>query len=226
MSDIVVSVEVRERTGKGGAREARRQGFVPGVLYGGNRGPVAIALKQNELVKAINSGKLVANMIKIDHKGEQQSVLTRDIQFHPVTDMPEHIDFYRVDEDSVVEVAVPVHFINEEKSPGLKKGGALNVVRHEVEVSCPAGQIPSEIVVDLDGLDIGESVHISSVKLPDNVKPVIDDRDFTIATLQAPRAVVEETEEPEEPADPEVINQKDDGEEAEASAEGEGEDKE
>ncbi|TRO96394.1 50S ribosomal protein L25/general stress protein Ctc [Glycocaulis profundi] len=225
MSDIVVSVEVRERTGKGGAREARRQGFVPGVLYGGDRGPVAIALKQNELVKAINSGNLIANMIKIDHKGEQQSVLTRDIQFHPVTDMPEHIDFYRVDEDSVVEVAVPVHFINEEKSPGLKKGGALNVVRHEIEVSCPAGQIPNEIVVDLEGLDIGESVHISSVKLPDNVTPVIDDRDFTIATLQAPRAMVEETEEPEEPADPEVINQKDDGEEAEAS-EGEGDDKE
>jgi large subunit ribosomal protein L25 len=221
MSDIVVSVEVRERTGKGGAREARRQGLVPGVLYGCDRGPVAIALKQNELVKAINSGGLIANMIKIDHKGEQQSVLTRDIQFHPVTDMPEHIDFYRVDEDSVVEVAVPVHFINEEKSPGLKKGGALNVVRHEVEVSCPAGQIPSEIVVDLDGLDIGESVHISSVKLPDNVTPVIDDRDFTIATLQAPRAMVEETEEAEAPEAPEVINQKDDDEEAEASAEGE-----
>ncbi len=225
MSDIVVSVEVRERTGKGGAREARRQGLVPGVLYGGDRGPVAISLKQNELVKAISSGKLIANMIKIDHKGEKQSVLARDIQFHPVTDVPEHIDFYRVDEDSVVQIEVAVHFINEEKSPGLKKGGALNVVRHEIEVSCPAGQIPNEIVVDLDGLDIGESVHISSVKLPDNVTPVIDDRDFTIATLQAPRAMVEETEEPEEPADPEVINQKDDGEEAEAS-EGEGDDKE
>lgn len=219
MSDIVVSVEVRERTGKGGARAARREGLVPGVLYGGALGPVSISLKKNELTKAISTGQLIANMIKIDHKGEKQSVIARDIQFHPVNDEPVHVDFYRVDEDSVIQMEVPVHFINEEKSPGLKKGGALNVVRHEIEVSCPAGQIPSEITIDLAGLDIGDSVHISMIALPENVTPTITDRDFTIATLQAPRAMVEETdEEAEAPAAPEIINQKDD-EEAEGEAE-------
>lgn len=223
MSDIVVSVEVRESTGKGGARAARREGLVPGVLYGGGQDPVSISLKHNELTKAINSGRLISNMIKIDHKGKTQSVLTRDIQFHPVSDEPLHVDFYRVNEDSIIEVEVPVHFINDEESPALKAGGTLNIVRHAVEVSCPAGQIPEEIVIDLTGMEIGDSVHISMVKLPDNVTPTITDRDFTIATLQAPRAMVEETDEDEadEAEEPEVINQKDDeneGEEAEADS--------
>ncbi|WP_306017514.1 50S ribosomal protein L25/general stress protein Ctc [Oceanicaulis sp. MMSF_3324] len=188
MSDIVLSVEVRERTGTGGARETRRNGFVPGVLYGGDQGPVAIALKDNEVVKAINSGKFLAQMITIDHKGEKQSVLTRDVQFHPVRDEPVHIDFQRVDESTVITVEVTVQFHNDEKSPGLKRGGVLNVVRHAIEVDVPAGSIPDQIDVDLSGYDIGDSVHISSVTLPEGVTPSITDRDFTIATIQSSRA--------------------------------------
>ncbi|MGY6661407.1 MAG: 50S ribosomal protein L25/general stress protein Ctc [Glycocaulis sp.] len=192
MSDIVVSVEVRERTGTGGAREARRSGLVPGVLYGGTRGAVSISVKRNELVKAINTGKLIAQMVDLEHKGERQPVIARDIQFHPVTDEPVHIDFYRVEENSVITLNVPVHFINDEKAPGIKRGGVLNIVRHDIEVRCKAGNIPSEIVVDLSGYDIGDSIHISSVTLPEGVKPVITNRDFTIATLQGSRAVIED----------------------------------
>ncbi|EAP90704.1 MAG: 50S ribosomal protein L25 [Oceanicaulis sp.] len=188
MSDIVLSVEVRERTGTGGARETRRNGFVPGVLYGGDKGPVSIALKNNEVIKAINSGKFLAQMITIDHKGEKQSVLTRDVQFHPVRDEPVHIDFQRVDESTIITVEVTVHFHNDEKSPGLKRGGVLNVVRHAVEVNVPAGSIPDQIDVDLSGYDIGDSIHISAVTLPEGVTPAITDRDFTIATIQNSRA--------------------------------------
>ena len=188
MSDIVLSVEVRERTGTGGARETRRNGFVPGVLYGGDKGPVSIALKNNEVIKAINSGKFLAQMITIDHKGEKQSVLTRDVQFNPVRDEPVHIDFQRVDESTIITVEVTVHFHNDEKSPGLKRGGVLNVVRHAVEVNVPAGSIPDQIDVDLSGYDIGDSIHISAVTLPEGVTPAITDRDFTIATIQNSRA--------------------------------------
>lgn len=191
MSDIVLSVEVRDRTGKGGAREARRRGLVPGVLYGGDRGPVAITMKNNELVKAINSGKFLSQMITIDHKGETQTVLTRDVQFDPVRDFPLHVDLQRVDEDSVIAVDVPVHFLNDEKSPGIKRGGVLNVVRHTIEVYCPAGSIPEAIEIDIAHMNIGESLHISQVTLPAGVTPTITDRDFTIATMQGSRAVID-----------------------------------
>ena len=207
MSDIVLSVEVRERTGTGGARETRRNGFVPGVLYGGDKGPVSIAMKNNEVVKAINSGQFLASMITIEHNGEQQTVLTRDVQFDPVRDEAVHIDFQRVDEDTIITVEVACRFINDEKSPGLKRGGILNIVRHAVEVNTPAGKIPDEIVVDLEGYEIGESVHISSVTLPEGVTPAITDRDFTIATLQGSRA----------------SREAEDGEEGGEEAEGEGE---
>lgn len=207
MSDIVVSVEVRERTGTGGAREARRSGLVPGVLYGGPRGAVSISVKRNELVKAISTGKFIAQMVDLEHKGERQPVIARDIQFHPVTDEPVHIDFYRVEENSVITLNVPVHFINDEKSPGIKRGGVLNIVRHDIEVRCKAGNIPSEIVVDLTGFDIGDSIHISSVTLPDGVKPVITNRDFTIATVQGSRAVIEDA------VDGEAEGEDEDGEE-------------
>lgn len=192
MSEIVLPVEVRERTGKGGARETRRNGEVPGVLYGGDRGPVAIAMKTNAVVKAINSGHFLGQMIEIEHKGERQNVITREVQFHPVRDEPMHIDFYRVEEDSIIAIEVPVRFLNEEKAPGLKRGGVLNVVRHAIEVNCPAGSIPEAIEVDLTGYDIGDSVHISSVTLPENVVPTITDRDFTIVTVQGSRAIIED----------------------------------
>lgn len=192
MSDIVLNVEVRERTGTGGARETRREGRVPGILYGGKLDPVAISLKGNELLKAINSGKFLANMITIEHKGETQTVFARDVQFDPIMDSPVHVDFQRVDEDSSIAVEVGVQFINEDKSPGLKRGGVLNIVRHTIEVNTPAGSIPDSIEVDVSGLDIGDSVHISAVTLPDGVTPTITDRDFTIVTLQGSRAVIDD----------------------------------
>ncbi|MFN3834762.1 MAG: 50S ribosomal protein L25/general stress protein Ctc [Glycocaulis sp.] len=203
MSDIVVSVDVRARTGTGGARAARREGLVPGILYGGPRGPVPISVKANELRKAINTGKLISQMVDLEHKGERQPVIARDIQFDPVTDEPVHIDFYRVEENSVITLNVPVHFFNDEKCPGLKRGGVLNVVRHDIEVRCKAGNIPTDIKVDLSGFDIGDSIHISSVVLPEGVKPVITNRDFTIATVQGSRAVIEDAVESDEDGDDE-----------------------
>lgn len=194
MSDIVLPVEVREGTGKGAARAARRAGMVPGVLYGGERGAVSIAVKANVLRKAIHTGKFLSHMVTLQHGKETQPVIPRDVQFHPVTDEPLHIDLFRVEEDTVINVEVTVHFINEEKSPGLKRGGVLNVVRHAVELSCPAGSIPEEIVVDMTGKEIGDSIHISDVTLPEGVKPTITDRDFTIATLQGARVMVESEE--------------------------------
>lgn len=210
MNDIVLSVEQRERVGKGGAREARRQHRVPGVIYGGPLGSVPISLELKQLNMAFTSGSLLSKVIEIDHRGEKQPVLIRDIAFDPVTDFPIHIDLYRVDVDQIVSVEVPVKFINEENSPGLKRGGALNVVRHLVELDCPAGRIPANLTFDLTGLDIGDSVHISAIELPEGVTPAIKDRDFTVATItgsgakseedaaeQAAVAPVEESEEAE-----------------------------
>lgn len=180
---IVLEVEVRERTGKGGAREARRTGFVPGVLYGGPRGPVAINLKYNEVIKAIYSGKFIAHMITITHKGEPQTVIPQAVQYHPVTDQPLHIDLYRVEEDQEIKVEVPVHFKGEDACPGLKRGGTLNVVRHTVELLVPAGSIPEYLEADVSALQIGDVVKISMIALPPGAQPTIHDRDFTIATI-------------------------------------------
>ena len=201
MSDIVLPVEVREGTGKGAARAARREGLVPGVLYGGDRGAVSIAVKANVLRKAIHTGKFLSHMVTLEHGKEKQPVIPKDVQFHPVTDEPLHIDLFRVEQDTVIDVEVTVHFINEEKAPGMKRGGVLNIVRHAVELSCPAGSIPEEIV-------IGDSIHISDVTLPEGVTPTISDRDFTIATLQGARVMVEsedgEAEESEDEDEAEV----------------------
>lgn len=218
MSDIVLPVDVRENTGTGAARAARREGFVPGTLYGGKLGPVSIAVRENVLRKAINSGKFLSNMVTLDHKGEKQTVIPKDVQFDPVTDFPLHVDLFRVDEDSVIDVEVSVHVVGEEKSPGLKRGGALNLVRHSVELSCPAGAIPAYIEIDISALEIGDSVHISDVTLPENVTPTISDRDFTIATIAGARAAVEDEDEAE---DEEAEGE--DGEATEAESEGEAE---
>ena len=192
--DIVFNVDVRERTGKGGAREARRLGFVPGVLYGGGEDPVAINLKQNEVVKAINTGQFLSSTATLIHDGKKQLVIPQAIQMHPVSDQPQHVDLFRVDEDTEINVEVTVRFVNEDASPGMKRGGVLNVVRHAVELLVPAGSIPDAIEADLTGLDIGDSVHISAITLPKGAKPAIADRDFTIATVQGSRAVLTEVE--------------------------------
>lgn len=191
---VVLDVNVRDNTGTGAAREARRNGMVPGVLYGGDEAPVSIAVKTNEVLKAINSGQFIGNMIELVHDGKGQKALTKDIQFHPVSDMPVHLDFYRVTAKSIIEVEVNVNFIGEDECPGMKAGGALNVVRYAIEVKCPAGEIPDSIDVDLSKMEIGDSIHISEVSLPKNVKPSITDRDFTIATMQESRAAVEATD--------------------------------
>ena len=208
-SNIVLTVDVREGTGKGAARAARREDLVPGVLYGGKQGPVSINLRGNEIRKALLTGQFISNMMELEHDGKRQQVIARDIQFHPVSDAPLHVDLFRVDEKTKIDVEVAVHFINEEKSPGMKRGGVLNIVRHTVELNCPAGSIPDALEADLSGLDIGDTIHMSSIALPKGVVPTISDRDFTVATLQGSRAVLTpESEEEEETPETEVINQK------------------
>ncbi|MCI4644624.1 MAG: 50S ribosomal protein L25/general stress protein Ctc [Hyphomonadaceae bacterium] len=202
-TEIIFNVDVRERTGKGGAREARRQGLVPGVLYGGGKDPVAISLRLNEVIKAINTGQLRSSTATLIHKGEKQLVIPQDIQMHPVSDQPVHIDLYRVDETQKIKVEVAVHFVGEEKSPGLKRGGALNVVRHTVELLVPAGNIPDSLEADVSTLNIGDNVKISDIALPGDAEPTITDRDFTIATI-AGRVATAEPAEGEE-VDPDAV---------------------
>lgn len=214
MSNVVLEVEVRERTGRGGARATRRAGLVPGVIYGGSEGPVAISMKENKVLKALNTGNLIASMVKISHKGETQSVITKDVQFHPVKAMPQHIDFFRVTSKTIIEMEVSVQIIGDEECPGLTKGGNLNVVRHAIEVKCPAGSIPDNIIVDISAMEIGDSLHESEITFPKGVVPAITDRDPTVVTIAMARVEVEVEEE-------EVVEGVE-GEEAEAT-EGEGE---
>ncbi|MAN75449.1 MAG: 50S ribosomal protein L25/general stress protein Ctc [Henriciella sp.] len=223
------NVQIRERIGKGGAREARRNGMVPGVLYGGGEDPVAVSLKLNEVIKGINSGHFLTSTANLVHDGKKQLVIPQAIQLHPVTDMPVHVDLYRVNASQIIAVEVPVHFTNEEEAPGIKEGGALNIVRFAVELNVRADSIPDSLEADLTGLEIGDNVKISDIKLPEGAEPTITDRDFTIATIVGQMAeVVEEDEEELEADDVEAINQSDeDGEgEAEGDAEGEDESKE
>ncbi|MBW0151935.1 MAG: 50S ribosomal protein L25/general stress protein Ctc [Phenylobacterium sp.] len=182
MADIVLNVEVREQTGTGATRSVRRSGKVPGVLYGGSKDPVAIAVPANEFRKALYTGKLLGHLVTLKYGEETQPVIAKAIDMHPVTDEPWHFDLYRVDEHQQIKISVPVHFINHEESPGLKRGGTLNVVRHDVELSCPADAIPEELIFDLTGLDIGDTIRISGFKLPKGVEATVD-RDFVIATL-------------------------------------------
>ena len=184
---VVLDVVTRDETGTGNAREARRNGMVPGVIYGGDQSPVSVGAKYNEVLKAINSGQFLSNMIELQHDGKPQKVLTKDVQFHPVTDQPIHIDFFRVTNKTIIDVNVSAVFVGEDVSPGMKGGGALNVVRYNIEVKCPAGSIPESIEVDISGMEIGDSIHLSEVTLPAGVKPGITDRDVTIATIIASR---------------------------------------
>ena len=182
MADIVLNVEVRERTGTGGARDTRRAGLVPGVLYGGDKDPVAISVKANEFRKALYTGKLLGHLVTLKHGKETQSVIAKAIDMHPVTDEPTHFDLYRVAADQTIKIGVAVHFAHQDASPGLKRGGTLNVVLHEVLVSCHANQIPDEIMVDLTGLEIGDSIRVSDLKLPKGVEAAVD-ADATVATV-------------------------------------------
>ncbi len=181
--EIVLNVDVRERTGRGGAREARRAGKVPGILYGGDKDPVSISIDRKTVSQALKSGKFISHTVTLEHKGERQLVFAQDIQFHPVTDEPTHLDLFRVEKGQVIRVAVRVKVVGHGVSPGIKRGGALNIVRHEVWLYAPADQIPEELVIDVSECDIGDAVKISAVKLPEGTRPVIADRDFTVATV-------------------------------------------
>jgi large subunit ribosomal protein L25 len=184
-----LKAEARERVGKGSAREVRRNGKVPAVIYGDKQPPLAIALSYKEIFYKIHGGGFLTTIATIDIDGQKIQVLPKDYQLDPVRDFPVHVDFLRIGKDTEVNVDVPVHFINEEKSPGIKRGGVLNIVRHTVEFHCRANAIPEFITVDLHGAEIGDSIHISAVKLPEGVRPVIADRDFTIATVAGSSAM-------------------------------------
>ena len=189
MADIVLNVEVRENTGTGGARAARRAGRVPGVLYGGTRGPVPLSVDANAFRKALFTGGLLGHRVTLQYGSETQQVIAKDIQFHPVNDQPVHFDLYRVEEGQLIRIAVPVRFDNGDEAPGIKRGGTLNVVRHEVELWAPAQSIPEVLVADLTGLDIGDQVRMSSITLPEGVEATITDRDFVIATVASSSAM-------------------------------------
>ncbi len=182
MADIVLNVEVRERTGTGGARSVRGADKVPGILYGGGKDPVAIAVNGTEFKKALYTGKLLGHLVTLKYGSEKQPVIAKDVQFHPVSDAPVHFDLMRVDESKPIKIDIPVHFKNHELAPGIKRGGSLNIVRHDVELLCPATAIPEDLVVDLKGLEIGDTVRASALTLPEGVTLTVD-RDFVIATI-------------------------------------------
>ncbi len=192
---IPLAAEIRERAGKGAARATRRAGRVPAVIYGSKKDPVMISIDPLDLRKQLRGGGFFSHMFEINTGGTKEKVLPRDIQLDPVTDVPLHVDFMRFGADTQVNVGVAVVFENELASPGLKRGGVLNVVAHEVELICAPDNIPERLTVDLTGLDIGDSVHISAVNLPDGVQTTIQERDFTVATIVAPSAVKSEAEE-------------------------------
>ncbi|RVQ69183.1 50S ribosomal protein L25/general stress protein Ctc [Croceicoccus ponticola] len=190
MSDqLTLTAEARERAGKGASRALRREGRVPAVIYGGKEEPQPIHVAERALVKLLNTGHFSNSIVMIEMGGKPVRTLPKDVAFNPVSDRPLHVDFLRLSKDSKVEVSVPVVFVNEEDAPGLKRGGVLNVVRHELELICDADSIPSEIEIDVTGKDIGDSIHISEVNLPKGSESAITDRDFTIATLVAPSAL-------------------------------------
>lgn len=191
MSDqLTLSAETRDRAGKGASRHLRREGRVPAVIYGDKKEPISISVNERELARMLGTGHFMNSIVMIEgaDKGAIRT-LPKDVQFHPVTDRPLHVDFFRVGEHSTIHVNVPLVFENEEASPGLKRGGVLSIVRHEVELIVDAAEIPDALHVDLTGFDVGESIHISSVTLPKGAKTAIDDRDFTVATIAAPSAL-------------------------------------
>src|SRR5207342_669906 len=218
MSDqLTLPAEARDRAGKGASRHLRREGRVPAVVYGEKKDALSIHVEEKLLTKMLHTGHFMNSVVMIDVGGKATRTLPKAVDFHPVSSRPIHVDFLRISEHTKVHVNVPVRFDNEEASPGLKRGGVLNVVQHEIELVCDAAHIPSEIHVPLDGLEIGDSIHISQVKLPDGVKPAIDDRDFTVATIVAPSAMKSEEEETAAAAEGA------EGGEGEEAAEGEGE---
>ena len=215
----IIDAEPREQVGKGAARATRRAGRVPCVIYGAKKDPVSISIAPLELRKNLQAGTFFSTVYEIKIDGGVERVLPREVQLHPVTDVPQHVDFLRVGAATKVTVEVACQFINQEDCVGLTRGGVLNVVRYAIEVLCAVDAIPQTIVVNLAGFDIGDSIHFSHVDVPDGVEPTIADRDFTIATIAAPTVAEEEEEEDEEGIEG---VEGDDEDAAEADSEGEG----
>ena len=190
MSDqLTLSAETRNGAGKGASRELRRQNRVPAVIYGNNQEPELIHVEEKALIKLLMTGHFSNSVVEIELGGKKQITIPKDVAFHPVSDRPTHVDFLRIVKGAKVDIEVPVVFINEDASPGLKRGGVLNIVRHELELICENDKIPDDIQIDVAGFDIGDSIHISHVKLPKGSESKITDRDFTIATIVAPSAL-------------------------------------
>lgn len=202
----------RGRTGTGGARAIRREGRIPGIVYGGSDEPLNITLETKEVSKQIKTGHFQSTVYMLDMDGTKIRAIPRDVQVDPVRDFPIHVDFLRLAKNAMIDVDVPVHFLNEGAAPGLKRGGVLNIVRHEISLNCPADSIPESIEIDLSGMEIGDSIHISSVALPEGAEPTIADRDFTVATIVG-RGSEEETE--DEGAEEEVAEEETPEEETE-----------
>ena len=200
----------RTGTGKGAARSARREGLVPGVIYGGGTDPQPINVKFNELLKLLKAGKFLSTLLKISVDGKEETVICRAVQRDVVKDLPTHVDFLRLSQKSRINLYIPVEFINEAECPGLKRGGVLTVVRNEVDLKVTAGNIPDHITVDLTGYEVGDTINISNVTLPSGTRPMITDRDFVIANIQAPSSL-------------QSADNEDDGEEGEGEAEEGGE---
>lgn len=191
---IALAAEVRERSGKGTARQTRRDGRIPAVIYGGKQTPITISLDQRSFLRILHQPGFFTHLFDVTVDGATHRALPRDVQLHPVSELPLHVDFLRVSADTRITLMVPCEFVAQDKSTGLKKGGVLNIVRHEIEVTCAADSIPEHITVSCEGFDVGDSIHISSVTLPEGVKPTID-RDFTIATIAAPSGLKSEASE-------------------------------
>ncbi|WP_395001071.1 50S ribosomal protein L25/general stress protein Ctc [Sphingomonas sp.] len=195
---LTLPAEQRERAGKGASRALRRDGRVPAVIYGDKKEALSVHVEEKLLTRMLSTGHFMNTVVMIDAGGTPHRTLPKDVQFHPVSSRPIHVDFLRIGEHSQVHVNVPVHFIDEELSPGIKRGGVLNLVRHDLELVCDAAEIPEQIEISLKGLDVGDSIHISDVTLPKGAKPAIDDRDFTIATIVAPSALKSEAADSDE----------------------------
>ena len=209
----ILNGNLRTNTGKGFARASRRAGRIPAVIYGDKQETISIDIEEREYRKLMTQSGIFSRLLDLNVDGKSNIVLTRDIQFHPVSENPLHVDFLRIGKESTITVSIPVSFINEDLSPGLKTGGVLNTVRFELELECPADNIPEKIEINLEGLVVGDSIKISTVKLPDGVKPTITDRDFTIATIAAPTKMAEVSTEAAEETEEEASEVSDTSEE-------------
>ncbi|HEX5237493.1 MAG TPA: 50S ribosomal protein L25/general stress protein Ctc [Sphingomicrobium sp.] len=215
---LTLPAEARDRAGKGASRVLRREGRVPAVVYGEKIEPLSIHVEEKLLSRMLSTGHFMNTVVMVEVAGKPTRTLPKAVDFHPVSSRPIHVDFLRISEHTKVHVAVPVRFDNEEHAPGLKRGGVLNVVSHELELVCDAASIPSEIHISLEGLEIGDSVHISQVNLPSGVTPANQDEDFTVATIVAPSAMKAEEEEAAPPSEVPTVEGEEEGE---GAAEGE-----